>query len=379
MERVKAVNICFFGINRSLSSTIESINKYLFDHLKDLSIGYSVYGAFNSVDVLSNERSGEVGLITEKNELDLIDFDDYKYLDQSLCDKAVPWDRVFKHGDLYGQIQREPDFHVANSTTKNIFRSLSCLKSSYSLIPPENLARPTIFLRLDVKILSDIDFGFYFDVLAKKPRKYAFGETDGVALVPGWHSWDGWNDRFAICTPGNSASIYANRFENLLSFLEISKHPIHPESYLQLTLQAARVEVLPIISTRMARIRADRSQVHEDFSSGSRVFDSQSETLSSVQYFLNSVLKSRQEELFKVQRALVKAQKALAEKENYIASLEVNLSSARDEHLLAVRQLHSVQEELEHYFLLGCEQSKLLEATAKLQSRCTALLCKEAN
>ena len=372
VQHVKAVNICFFGINRALSSTIDSINKYLFDHLKDLSIDYSVYGAFNRFDILSNERSGEVELTTEKNELELINFDSYKYLDQSLFDKSAPWDRVFKYGDAYEQIQCENDLHLADSTTKNIFWSLFCLKSSYSLIPPENLARPTIFLRLDVKILSDIDFLFCFDVLAKKPRKYAFGDSDGVALVPSWHSCDGWNDKFAICTSGNSASTYANRFDHLLSFLDISKHPIHPESYLQLVMQASRVEVLPIISTRMARIRANGRQAHEDFSRGSRVFDSQSESLSSVQQFASSTLKSSQAELTEVQQAL-------ADKENYIASLEVNLSSANDERLLAVRQLHLVQEELEHYFLLGCEQSRLLEASAKLQSMSVALLWKEVN
>ena len=40
------------------------------------------------------------------------------------------------------------------------------------------------------------------------------------------------------------------------------------------------------------------------------------------------------------------------------------------------RQLHQLQSELERYFLLSRDQSKLLEASAQLQSRSTALLLK---
>lgn len=44
--------------------------------------------------------------------------------------------------------------------------------------------------------------------------------------------------------------------------------------------------------------------------------------------------------------------------------------------LLKVQEL---QEELEHYFLLSRDQSRLLEASAKLQSRSTALMLKVVN
>ena len=41
-----------------------------------------------------------------------------------------------------------------------------------------------------------------------------------------------------------------------------------------------------------------------------------------------------------------------------------------------LRQLHQLQSELERYFLLSRDQSKLLEASAQLQSRSNALLLK---
>ena len=218
MESHNSVNICFFGVNRSLSSTIHSINQYLFSCLEQCSITYSVYGSFMKIDRFSNLRSNEFDLVPEQNESDLIDFDGLKHLDQEAIDDLIRWDHVFRYGDTYGQINGPDEIHEKNSTTKNIYRSLFCLKASYALIPPELRDRPTIFLRPDLEILSDIDLEFYLPLLFRKPKKYAFGETDGVVVLPGWHSWDGLNDRFAICSPGNASSTYANRFDQILSY-----------------------------------------------------------------------------------------------------------------------------------------------------------------
>ena len=285
----KSVNICFFGVNRSLTSTIHSINQYLFSCLDRFSITYSVYGSFMQIERFSNLRSNEFDQVPEQNESDLIDFDGLKHFDQGAIDDLIRWDHVFRYGDTYGQINGPDEYHEKNSTTKNIYRSLFCLKASYALIPPALRDRPTIFLRPDLEILSDIDLEFYISLLFRKPKKYAFGETDGVVVLPGWHSWDGLNDRFVMCSPGNASSTYANRFDQILPYLDISRHPIHPESYLLQILQAARVEILPIISTRMARIRANGVPQDEDFSKGSKSFELQSETLRA----LNDLIKQR--------------------------------------------------------------------------------------
>ena len=241
------------------------------------------------IERFSNLRSNEFDQVPEQNESDLIDFDGLKHFDQGAIDDLIRWDHVFRYGDTYGQINGPDEYHEKNSTTKNIYRSLFCLKASYALIPPELRDRPTIFLRPDLEILSDIDLEFYLSLLFRKPKKYAFGETDGVVVLPGWHSWDGLNDRFAMCSSGNASSTYANRFDQILSYLDISRHPIHPESYLLQILQAARVEILPIISTCMARIRANGVPQDEDFSKGSKSFELQSETLRA----LNDLIKQR--------------------------------------------------------------------------------------
>ena len=288
------------------------------------------------IDCFSNTRSNEFDQSPEHSESALIAFDGLKYVDQEAIDDLIRWDHVFRYGDTYGQIKSAEDYHEKNSTTKNIYRSLFCLKSSFALIPPDLRGRPTIFLRPDIEILSDVDLEFYLSLLFRKPKKYAFGETDGVAILPGWHSWDGLNDRFAMCSPGNAALTYANRFDQILSYLDISKHPIHPESYLLQILQAARVEILPIISTRMSRIRANGVPQDEDFSKGSKVLELQSETLRS----LHDLIKQRDSALTMLQDKLDNAADSWA-------AQKVQLEDSYEEKIDALSdQLESLKSEL---------------------------------
>ena len=55
---------------------------------------------------------------------------------------------------------------------------------------------------------------------------------------------------------------------------------------------------------------------------------------------------------------------------------KTEISRGQQEIRMILSQLHQLQSELERYFLLSRDQSKLLEASAQLQSRSTALLMK---
>ena len=266
MSGPSELNICFFGLNRSLSLTIDSINRYIFDSLESLDIKFATFGSFVRVDSFSNPRSDELNSIPQDNEAELINFNFLKCVDQGVIDDFIDWSSVFRYGDLYHEIDGSPvSLNASSSSTKNIFRSLFSLKTAYSLIPDNRIKLPTIFIRPDLEILSEIDFNLYLSFLSRKPLKLAYGDTDGVAVVPGWHSWGGLNDRFAICSPGNASSSYANRFDHLLHYLEISRHPLHSETFLYQLMHASRVDVYPIVSTLMTRIRAEGRPQQEDF------------------------------------------------------------------------------------------------------------------
>ena len=356
-----SINICFYGLNRSLSSTINSINKYIFDSLSSLGVTYQIYGVFSQVKEFSNDRSGEISVRVQNNEAELIQFSDLKYVDQSTFDESVAWEKVFEFGDLYSQIKDRSEYHQRNSTTKNIFRSLWCLKSSYALIPEDRQQFPTIFIRPDLEILSEIDWSFYLELLMKSPRKYAFGHTDGVALVPSWHSWHGLNDRFAFCSAGNACNAYANRFDSLIPFIEMSRHPLHPESFLLHILHASRVEVLPLITTTMSRLRANGVSQEEDFSQGSQSYSLQTETFAS----LHKLLRERTAESVSLRQQHV-------DLTTESSSLGSQLKVLRDENELQTHKLISVDSELtevkQNCQFLSDENSKLLSQVKKLKS-----------
>ena len=315
----RPINICFYGLNRSLSITINSINKHLLEALKSNNIRYTIFGAFANIDNFSNTRSNEFNANTESNAEQLIDFESCTYIDQESSDLRIPWERVFQFGDFYNQINSGADIHLKNSTTKNIFRSLFLLKSSYALIPSELSHRPTIFLRPDLEILNKLDIPLYLSLLQKKPLDRFFGNTDGVALFPSWHSWDGLNDRFAICTSGNASYTYANRFDFLLPYIEFSRHPIHPETFLFHVMRSSHVECLPVINTLMSRVRATKSPQKEDFETGSRCYNMQSETINALQ----SMLSQKVHELEDIKRSADNYVN-LSEQENMLTKDQIN-------------------------------------------------------
>ena len=430
MTIASAVNICFYGLNRSLSFTIDSINKYLFEGLSSSGIECEVYGCFSQVKGFANSRSNELGSTIQHNEGDLIRFAEVKYIDQDTLDDSIPWNEVFEFGDIYSQILDASHLSRKDSTAKNIFRSLWCLKSSFALIPEERREFPTIFVRPDLEILSEINWSFYFDLLNKKPRRYAFGNTEGVALLPSWHSWDGLNDRFALCSRGNASIAYANRFDSLLPYIKMSRHPLHPETFLLHVLQSSRVEAIPIISTCMARIRSNGESQNEDFAQGGKIYSMQTETLSG----LHKLLQERTRELESLQqsyqdvenqkiafqeqldaagahaselldkisfsdRELLKLKTALngeveelkvqlldknkfieniidekADLLNQLGKAKEDLGDAQAAAELTMTQLLQVQEELEHYYLMSRQLKDMISKYSGLKERSLRLI-----
>ena len=100
-----------------------------------------------------------------------------------------------------------------------------------------------------------------------------------------------------------------------------------------------------------------------------------------------SLLKEQQEvdlqekDELRLQCSVLQNELDLLKREVSIKSAELErskteISRGQQEIRTILRQLHQLQSELERYFLLSRDQSKLLEASAQLQSRSTALLLK---
>ena len=69
-------------------------------------------------------------------------------------------------------------------------------------------------------------------------------------------------------------------------------------------------------------------------------------------------------------------QNVLDEREEQLKTAQQDAKDAREEAELTLLQLHQVQEELEHYFLLSREQDSLLQTHAIQQKRVQKLLNK---
>ena len=100
-----------------------------------------------------------------------------------------------------------------------------------------------------------------------------------------------------------------------------------------------------------------------------------------------SLLKEQQEvdlqekDELRLQCSVLQNELNLLNREVSIKSAELErakteISRGQQEIRIILRQLHQLQSELERYFLLSRDQSRLLEASAQLQSRSTALLLK---
>lgn len=132
----------------------------------------------------------------------------------------------------------------------------------------------------------------------------------------------------------------------------------------------------------------DRIDEVIEVSSGQPSLDSLLERISSIE---NSVERSTMEKA-DVQQELLKLKVQLEAKDLKIAELlsrseelairvEAEVSArkiAEEEVKSSLVQLHQVQEELEHYFLLSRRQFKMLESSSRLQER-TAILLAGAN
>lgn len=289
---MKHINICMFGLNRSLSKTHKSIHSNILQVLKENGTNYTLYANFIETDLINNHRSEEIKTPPEQNPESFLDFERLTYSNQSDVDQFIDWHRVFEFGDNYHEINVS-NISLASSTTKNVFRSLYSLKASFELIDKSNFSSPTLFIRPDTEFQNKLDFDVLFRLLEIKPKGFAFGQSDGVALTPNWHCWSGVNDRFAICTSGNASVAYAKRFNHLLNHIHASHKPIHPETYLLNTLQQSRVQILPVISTLASRIRATGNAHLEDYSIGGNSLNFQSETIN----ILSNTLKEQNREI----------------------------------------------------------------------------------
>lgn len=235
----KRIAICFFGITRSLSFTIESVVENVIDPAKETG-EVKVFAHFFKQRKIENSRTGESALLNP-NEHHLLNADEVELEQPDKFLASSNFGAVSKFGDGFGdQFQ----------SLRNLFHQLYSLQK-VTLNALEWNPDIVVFVRPDLQY-HDSMFNIY---------KRASRLSDGV-FVPNWQHWDGLNDRFSVAVGTKAIRAYGLRFEQVLSYCEHMNAPLHSEKLLKYVLRNERIRTMGI---RASRVRANLTLAEEPF------------------------------------------------------------------------------------------------------------------
>jgi hypothetical protein len=242
-SRPMRVAVIFFGVARGVSVTIESLKNNLYAANPEAEF-YTI-ASLNLVESISNPRTGEDGISINPADAFLLNADVYTLARQN--DDSI--------AEAFAAARQNRDYFENEwVSVKNALHQLASLRRAWSLVSdtlPGGVdyflfVRPDL-IYLDQFKLSDIVRGFH---------------GRGNIALPSWHSWGGFNDRFALAD-ATAARHYAERLSLVPEYC--AKTVFHPESFLGYALEKGRCGVcaLPV---KANRVRADGVIKEEDFS-----------------------------------------------------------------------------------------------------------------
>jgi hypothetical protein len=219
--------ICFFGLMRSLLYTKDSIRSHIFDVLSELDVEYDVFvHTFNQTSIF-NPRSQEFDVTLRLHDWrflhpsKIILEDPSAYIEPHV---ATLLPLLLSHGDPWGE-------GPPHTSLGNLIKQLHSLQQVTSLwLNASSKYDVVIYCRPDVLFFNDLNIS-----LVQKATK-----SHNTIYVPSFHSWSGYNDRFAFGSP-QVMHHYGNRGSHLLNFSLISRP--HSEAFLRYALERVGINV----------------------------------------------------------------------------------------------------------------------------------------
>jgi len=222
------VALCFFGLTRSLKFTLDSIEKCIFDPLKNHGIRYDTFlHTYKMKTPYSNPRAGEKDLILDTDEYKLLEPEYHMVESKEVVSKKLDLEKYRTHGNPWGNEKRAipGDFSTLDNhilylwSLKQLTTMWSDAKSRYSHI---------IYCRPDVLYQVPLDIS-WFSFFPKSRKIY----------IPNFGLCGDVNDRFALGRP-EEMRLYGNRFNDALAYSK--KHPLASEAYLIATMKKHRIK-----------------------------------------------------------------------------------------------------------------------------------------
>lgn len=237
------IAICFFGITRSLTYTIRSIENNIIQPSHDIGEVRIFSHFFNQTEIF-NPRSGEDAV--------RVKVDDYRLLRSNWLRIQEPdvfidenwFNKIKKHGDEYKDQFR---------SIRNLIHQLHSLRQVSDAALAWN-AEIYIFARPDI---------LYHDSFAKVLNRALSGDSNMIYL-PNWAHWGpGLNDRFCLCVGVEAARAYAERLLLAHEFCE-KYGQLHSEKLVLYALNKSRTKI-KFFPVRGSRVRSTGEMVRENF------------------------------------------------------------------------------------------------------------------
>lgn len=229
------VALVFWGLTRSLSWTVGSIEQHIFAPLVDHGIRYHSYiHTYTLMGPYSNPRSHEADYT--------LNFTEYVLLNPTAW-KIEAMEDVDRHLHLEKYMRWTDPWANNYSSVKNHVRALYSLMQATLLVVNAPVAYDAVVaLRPDVFYLNDLNIP---ELLSIKPR---------TLYIPDFHLIAGVNDRFAFGSPG-AMKVYGTRY--LHAELYVTRKGLHSENFLRHVLDANGIATEQV-HFRFRRMRATK-------------------------------------------------------------------------------------------------------------------------
>lgn len=240
INNTKKVALCFFGLCRSTNYTIDSINKYIFDPLKQMNFKYDIYlHTYITHKPYNNPRAREYNLMLNNDLYKLLNPNVYKIDDQDEIKKTIDFNKYRTKGDPWSNGYNTLNNYILQLYSLNQVTKLwSKYGKKYDYV---------IYLRPDVLFLQPLVKN-YFDLV-----------DNNNIILPNFHEYP-INDRFAIGTP-NIMKTYGRRCKTAYRYSLLYK--LHAEEYLNYILVKNSINIIKI-NFKFLRIRANGKNQDEN-------------------------------------------------------------------------------------------------------------------
>lgn len=239
------IAICFFGITRSLATTLPSIHENVIAPARDLAEVRTFAHLFD-VQRVDNVRSGESGEVARDEHLSL-GADILLLEPPGSCLERRRFDDIAAHGDFWN------DGLKSLSNLVHQLHSLDLATDAALAWSPDAV----VFCRPDLRYLDS--FGPWLES--------ALADRQDTVYVPGWQHWGGFNDRFAVCSGHAAAQAWGKRVEAALPYVKTRRRALHGERLLAWRLKRSAVRIRQM-NVRAVRVRVGGREVRERFAPG---------------------------------------------------------------------------------------------------------------